>query len=234
MKKQRQERVSLRRFSGRGALTCLAATVLAGMAFTLLINDFQKTREIYRQHPVSPRLSMVNVHGPTDDLTFRVIFPSRYVVTPGEFWVSYQTQGGQNPPAILLITGPQPLAYDPRQRDDEDTGSNGDRWPRYQQVLSSGHDCIVVWDTDQQSIVAARELTRGDPYTVDDTSTEQLGNYRVTRRVIRDAGGKLLREDAYLTIPDSTVSYYFETCNLNSQTDLQVVLRSFAVRGRAL
>lgn len=225
---------------GWGALAWVLVTTLCGVVLTLLPAHVQRLRGLGSQISHSSSLSVANVHGPTNGdsdarfQTFQIRFPSRYVVTPGQLWVWYQSQGGMAPPALVLVAGSQPLAYDSRNRADEDAGANGDWWPRYQRILASGEDCILIWRTDQLSIADARTLVRDDPYTIANIETEQIGVYRIMRRSILDAGSHQEREDALLSLPDSTTSYYLETCNMHSRRDLQEVLRSFAIRDEQL
>lgn len=203
-----------------GALAIVAALTLSVTIIASLSYAAQRLPPTVRQE-----LSVVNSHFPdTRDkrypfLTFQVNFPSRYTATTGEMIESYDTAGGMAPPALLLVADKQPLI------DLEGSKFGNADWytNRYLAVRRSGRDCVVVWNLSNP-VEELRVLS---------TRRERIGGHNVLERVIQDRGGGPQRVDASIDFsPIANVKYYFETCNRHSTEDLQMILRTFAVRAQ--
>lgn len=170
----------------------------------------------------SPALLTVNGGGGAGSLPpawrFGIQYPARYLVTSDDMLTNYNTQGGSAPPRLSLTVGTQPV---------EGNVSIGDR------LRAGDQDCITIWSTlgfhsvsDWETVGA---LGLGST-TVISSSTQHLGGFDfVVREVTFPGTASVRRFEAFVQLPEN-LSYFFLTCNANSQSDLTTVLTSFRVR----
>lgn len=165
-------------------------------------------------------LLTVNAYTSIDDkrrpyFIFQVKYPSKYFVTSDDMVTSYETQGGMAPPRLIFTKRNQPLGE-----------------VSLQTLWNKEEDCILIWSTsgwstieDFQTKGSARAKT---PQTVTKEEVPK-NNFRFDKRVVRYEGRSSNNIEAFVQLPE-TVSYYFQTCNMNSEKDLDVILQNFKVR----
>lgn len=165
-------------------------------------------------------LLVVNSHSSIEDergpyFTFQLKYPSKYFTTSDDMVSSYITQGGMAPPRLIFTKNIQPLG--------EDT---------YWDIWNSSEDCLLVWSTsgfDSIEDFQNNRSTVGLPKTISQEQVTLLGSYQADKRVVKYSEKESNNLEVFVQLPE-TVAYFFQTCNMNSEEDLQVLLDNFKVR----
>lgn len=165
-------------------------------------------------------LLVVNSHSSIQDergsyFTFQVKYPSEYLVTSDDMVTSYVSQGGMAPPRLIFTKDTQPLG--------EYT---------YWDIWSSNGDCILVWSTSGWDSIEDFQ-THGNasepPQTISQEQVTISGNYQADKRIVKYSDRQSNNLEAFVQLPE-TVAYFFQTCNMNSEEDLEILLSNFKVR----
>lgn len=136
--------------------------------------------------------------------SFQISFPSKYFVVNGNMLIDYQSIGGMAPPILQFTAGDQLL-------------------PPVQLGFST--DCIKIWsgtstfDQWNQSIFNKPVETRSE-------STFTYNNHKFDKRIVVD----VVTGESHIQVrfvPTNTSGYLFQTCNMNSEKDLDLILQNF-------
>ncbi len=156
----------------------------------------------------------VNYHSysPTDDptyayQTFQLSFPSKYVVTTGEMWDPYDTQGGIGQPKLIFTKGRQPLG----------NISMDDFIYVY---VFNGITSIEDWD-DTPFFDSEYELVSEDE--------KELDNFTLYKKTLSINSQDEDVYVAYLFLPEK-VSYYFRTKGDIDEGDFYSIVESIKIR----
>lgn len=151
---------------------------------------------------------------------YQIKYPSKYVVTTDEMITSYNSQGGQAPPRMILTVGKQPLG----------SSSSTDGSVDYSKVLNGQQDCVAIWTTLSFSSLNdwRNNVSTGQKVQVLNSKEEKHGKYAF---FVEDVMiGSVKKTEALLKLPQN-VTYYIHTCNMNNKSDLQFILDNLAVKG---
>ncbi len=148
-------------------------------------------------------------------LTFQIQYNSEYFVTSDNEITNYQSQGGSAAPRLVLSTITQPL---------------GDITYRDLLTQEAGK-CITIWSTRGAEGIEDWYYYNGieDPTVI---SEEQVTGdvYTFAKKIISSASKSQNFVVAYLSL-DEDVSYFFETNNTLTESDLDFVMNHFDIRG---
>jgi len=170
------------------------------------------------------KLLVVNSHGSAIGkssyyLTFQLKYPSKYFVTSDDMVTFYGTQGGMAPPRLIFTRDTQPLG--------EKT---------YWDVWNSGEDCIIVWSTtgfdsieDFQNTKNPKNGSAKPPKIISKEEITILGGYQADKRVVKYSHKQSNNIDVFVRFPED-VAYFFQTCNMNSEKDLEILLNNLKIR----
>lgn len=148
-------------------------------------------------------------------LTFQLKFPSKYYVTSGNMVTSYLNQGGSSPPILIFTKETQPL--------DGET---------YQDIWEKGKDCIFVWSSLYINSIEDFQTRGGSiepPKTIAQEKITILNSYQADKRIVKYPNRTSENVEVFVKLPQD-VSYFFQTCNLNSEKDLEIMLKHFKLR----
>lgn len=155
-------------------------------------------------------------------MSFKFNYPDKYVVTNDDLLSYFKSQGGSAPPVMMLTTNGQPLALDDEQNQRYlDTPG---------EVLKSGKDCILIWQTMGFKSFQEWEEFGGKSFEMETESSIHRGIYSVKKRLAKDKESGEKQVQAIMNMPKD-VGYFFQTCNTNSEKDLDLILRTFEIRG---
>lgn len=166
-------------------------------------------------------LLTVNAHTSIDDergpyFTFQLKYPSKYLVTSDDMVTSYITQGGMAPPRLVFTKNTQPLGKS-----------------TYWDVWDGNEDCILVESTSGWNSIEDFQIhgntAAEPPETVKQEQITILGNLEADRRVVKYKDKQTNNLEVFVQLPE-TVAYFFQTCNMNSEEDLDILLNNFKVR----
>ncbi len=168
----------------------------------------------------------------TPYLIFQVSFPSRYYATSGDMLIDYkaskdllksiQMDNGAGSPRIFLNTNMQPLGLAVGSQDSLSERSK---------VLEN-NNCIMIYSSTHFSSIDdwTNALIFGYQILKENEHKTKIGKYDVIERNITVKYGGVNYRQAVIALREN-VSYYFNTCNMNSSKDLETVLKTFDVRG---
>ena len=170
----------------------------------------------------SPQIQLltVNAAGGSSSLPlswhFQVRYPSTYFVTDDDMLVGFQSQGGIAPPRLVFSPGSQMMALNP---------------DAFQFLKAGDHDCILVWSTLGFSSISdwERLVWQGGAVTVVSEHTQQIGTFTFVTRELAPSGSSGHSFEAFVQLPQN-LSYFFNTCNANTQADMVAMLQTFRVR----
>lgn len=150
--------------------------------------------------------------------TFLVRYPAEYFVTPGNITMSFLPPlsgwGGLAPPVFIFTKGAQPLGN-----------------VTWRDVWSNEDDCLLIWSTSGfSSMEQWHSGGRGVPTQIVSQDSLMLANFSIDKRTVHYEGRTSSNVEAYVELPGTAVSYFFQTCNMNSAKDLDTMLRSFEVQ----
>ena len=172
-------------------------------------------------------LLTVNTHTPIDDettpyLTFQVKYPSKYFVTSDDMITSYVSMGGMAPPRLAFTVGRQWLYR---------YSKDGSWFPG----IGDEEDCILIWSTCGWDLIEDFQThgSAGKPPRTISQKNIKIDDYKIDRRVVRYENSESNNVEAFIKLPER-VAYFFQTCNTNSEKDLDVMLETFDVRAYAL
>jgi hypothetical protein len=152
--------------------------------------------------------------------SFQVQYPARYLVTDDWMITSFQSQGGLAPPRLVFTTGSQLM---------------GLRVTVDDLITARDQDCIMIWSTGGFASVGDWENSSLVPVigalAVVSERSEKLGAFTFVIREVAPQGGAHLLE-AFVQLPND-LSYFFNTCTVDTRTDLLTILQTFQVRREA-
>lgn len=148
-------------------------------------------------------------------LTFQIQYSSEYFVTSDNEITSYKSQGGSADPRLVLSTITQPL---------------GDITYRDLLTQKDGK-CITIWSTRGADGIEDWYYYNGieDPTVISEEQVKSNG-YTFEKKTISSSSKSQNFVVAYLSL-DEDVSYFFETNNTSTESDLDFVMNHFDIRG---
>jgi hypothetical protein len=172
----------------------------------------------------SPQIQQltVNAGGGSSSLPaswhFQVLYPSTYFVTDDDMLVGFNSQGGIAPPRLSFTKGAQLMALNPNV---------------FQFLQEGDRDCILIWSTLGFSSISDWEhiIWPDNPTTVVSEHTQQLGTFTFVIRELAPRGASAHSFEAFVQLPQN-LSYFFDTCNANTQADMLAMLQTFRVRAQ--
>ncbi len=165
--------------------------------------------------------------------SFRIKFPSSYVVTSDDMIADYKSQGGMAPPRLILTKGAQPL---------KPSGPNG---YDYASLFTDNKDCIMIHSTQGFKNIDDWEYTvypeviplaqggsrlERNKVNVHSNNTIKVGDFD---GIVREVSDEIYprRIEIFVKMPDNSSSFFFHTCNMSTKEDLYKILEHFDIRG---
>lgn len=158
---------------------------------------------------VNANSSIIDKRGPY--FTFQLKYPSKYFVTSDNMITSYDSQGGMAPPRLIFTKSNQPL---------------GEK--NYWDIWTNSEDCILVWSTSGWNSIEDWDFGN-PPEIISKEKITVLSSYQADKRVVKYSDKQLNNLEVFVQLPEN-VSYFFQTCNMNSEKDLEVILDNFRIR----
>ena len=102
----------------------------------------------------------------------------------------------------------------------------------YGNIWEGEEDCILIhstygWDSFEDWQTKGSALAK-TPQVVSKQEVT-LANFKVDKKVVRYEERNTNNIEALIVLPEK-VSYFFQTCNMNSEEDLDLILQNFKVR----
>ena len=164
-------------------------------------------------------LLVVNAHSIVNDergpyFSFQLKYPSKYLVTSDDMVTPYVSQGGSAPPRLIFTKDAQPLGN-----------------INYRDIWSGSGDCILVWSTSGWNAISDFQTYGGAgnlPKTINQQQITVLDSFKADKREVKYADKQSNNLELFVQMPED-VAYFFQTCNMNSENDLEVLINNFKV-----
>lgn len=147
--------------------------------------------------------------------TFQVKYPSSYYAASDDIITSFSTQGGGPAPKLVFTKTP----------------SLNEAFSLYE-TWKNEEDCILVWQTFGKDASAVKDYTYGGTAgMVVKEENIMVNAHEGVRSLVEYPSRSTRNIEIFVPIEESEDSgFFFQTCNMNSENDLNVILESFRVR----